>query len=286
MLSRITSSPTSLPPIISSPIIYNLVFHHLVSDDFTSYPYQVFFPSFYFSSCYFPHLVFQPLFPFKLDAVKKYGQLGAVVSQSWGSCIPIRIPLCGYPPGTCEDDADARGKRRDLNMTGFKVTSARGSGQCTCSDPFHGQGCELGFCPPGQRLDRHVTRTSNKKYEQWQVCVPCESGRFKNFSGNSDECSLCPPGQIPQNGTHCIPCPSGNIRSPNHPEKCVPCVAGDVALAGAPRCTPCQAGTEPNEDGSACVACPAGGYAKPTVCNQQVFKLLVISVYIVILGGM
>ena len=184
------------------------------------------------------------------------------------SCLQSCFPPCGYPPGTCEDDEDARGKRRDLNMTGFKVTSARGTGQCNCSRPFYGQGCELGFCPPGQRLDRHVSMTSNKKYEQWQVCVPCESGRFKNFSGNSDECSLCPPGQIPQNSTHCVPCPSGNIRSPDHPEKCVPCATGDVALAGAPRCTECQAGTAPNEDGSECVACPAGGYAKSTVCNK------------------
>ena len=39
-------------------------------------------------------------------------------------------------PGVCEDDADARNKSLAKNLTGFEVTSARGTGQCTCSPPF------------------------------------------------------------------------------------------------------------------------------------------------------
>ncbi|CAK9036738.1 unnamed protein product [Durusdinium trenchii] len=165
--------------------------------------------------------------------------------------------------GQCEDDEDARMKNADLNMTGFKVASARGTGRCTCAEPFFGPGCEQGLCPPGQRLDRHALGVErSEKYQQWQLCAPCQAGRFKNSSGN-EECSLCPAGQVPVNGTHCLPCSSGTVPSPDVPETCVPCAAGDVALTGAATCTPCPAGTAPDGERSACVACEAGAFARP-----------------------
>ena len=147
-------------------------------------------------------------------------------------------------------------------MTGFKVASARGTGRCTCAEPFFGPGCEQGLCPPGQRLDRHALGVErSEKYQQWQLCAPCQAGRFKNSSGN-EECSLCPAGQVPVNGTHCLPCSSGTVPSPDVPETCVPCAAGDVALTGAATCTPCPAGTAPDGERSACVACEAGAFAR------------------------
>eukprot|EP00435_Cladocopium_sp_Y103_P014227 s3921_g3.t1 len=74
--------------------------------------------------------------------------------------------------GVCEDDADARNKRLAKNLTGFKVTSARGTGRCTCSRPFFGHGCKEGQCPAGERLDRHAkVDTATEKYLQWEVCA-------------------------------------------------------------------------------------------------------------------
>ena len=167
-------------------------------------------------------------------------------------------------PGVCEDDADARNKRIVKNLTGFAVTFARGTGQCTCSQPFSGHGCQDGQCPVGQRLDRHAkVDMATEKYLQWEACAPCESGKFKNFSGN-EECSLCPGGHVPLNRTSCVPCASGTVPSRDHPENCTDCPEGFVAAAGTTSCTPCKPGTAPNEGRSACVACEAGTFARPT----------------------
>ena len=114
------------------------------------------------------------------------------------------ISLCSLVwPGVCEDDADARIKRLAKNLTGFEVTSARGTGQCTCSQPFFGHGCQEGQCPAGERLVGHAkVDMATYKYSQWEICMPCESGKFKKFSGNK-ECSLCPGGHVSLNRTSC-----------------------------------------------------------------------------------
>lgn len=152
--------------------------------------------------------------------------------------------------------------RAKQSASGSKAISATGSGSCTCSEPFYGEGCEHGGCPPGQRLDRDAeVDNRSEKYPKWEACVPCQSGKFKNYSGTED-CSTCPGGYVPVNGTSCFPCENGKFPSPDHNnEICVSCVTGSVAIAGSPSCTACEAGFEPNEDKSLCIPCPTGWYA-------------------------
>ena len=158
-------------------------------------------------------------------------------------------------PGVCEDDADARNKRLAKNLTGFEVASARGTGQCTCSPPFFGHGCQEGRCPPGERLDRHAeVDMATKKYLQWEVCAPCESGKFKNFSGN-EECSLCPGGHVPLNRTSCVPCASGTVSSRDNPEKCTPCPEGSVPNRQTNSCEECTGRTYAFEGDESCRTC-------------------------------
>lgn len=160
--------------------------------------------------------------------------------------------------------------RAKQSASGSKAISATGSGSCTCSEPFYGEGCEHGGCPPGQRLDRDAeVDNRSEKYPKWEACVPCQSGKFKNYSGTED-CSTCPGGYVPVNGTSCFPCENGKFPSPDHNnEICVSCVTGSVAIAGSPSCTACEAGFEPNEDKSLCIPCPTGWYAGPrsAKCN-------------------
>lgn len=112
------------------------------------------------------------------------------------------------------------------------------------------------------RLDRDAeVDNRSEKYPKWEACVPCQSGKFKNYSGTED-CSTCPGGYVPVNGTSCFPCENGKFPSPDHNnEICVSCVTGSVAIAGSPSCTACEAGFEPNEDKSLCIPCPTGWYA-------------------------
>ena len=78
-----------------------------------------------------------------------------------------------------------------------------------------------------------------------------------NYSGTED-CSTCPGGYVPVNGTSCFPCENGTFPSPDHNnEICVSCVTGSVAIPGSPLCTACEAGFEPNEDKSLCIPCPS-----------------------------
>ena len=158
-------------------------------------------------------------------------------------------------PGVCEDDADARNKRLAKNLTGFEVTSARGTGQCTCSRPFFGHGCEEGRCPPGERLDKHAkVDMATEKYSQWEVCAPCESGKFKHFSGN-EECSFCPDGHVPLNRTSCVPCASGTVSSRDHPETCTPCPEGSVPNRQTNTCEECTGPTYAFEGDESCRRC-------------------------------
>lgn len=163
--------------------------------------------------------------------------------------------------GMCDDDADARSKRLASNAS--KATPATGSGNCTCSEPFYGETCEHGLCPPGQRLDRDAqVDMRSKKYPKWEACVPCQSGKVKNHSG-IEECSTCPGGYIPLNGTSCVACEAGTTPSPDHNnEICMPCPIGSVAGSGNASCTPCEAGEAPSEDRSLCILCASGSVAR------------------------
>ncbi|CAK9077617.1 Copia protein [Durusdinium trenchii] len=165
--------------------------------------------------------------------------------------------------GMCDDDVDARGRETAANSTGFKVLSATGTGRCTCSEPFSGDACEQGACPPGQRLDRDAdVDLVSAKYPRWEACVPCQKGRFKNFSGN-DDCRICTGGHIPAaDATSCVACKSGTTPSTDRSE-CSPCDTGYVAIAGAPNCSSCPAGTAPNAEGSECIECHTGQYSRP-----------------------
>eukprot|EP00438_Fugacium_kawagutii_P005610 Skav208669 [mRNA] locus=scaffold775:39182:46201:+ [translate_table: standard] len=162
----------------------------------------------------------------------------------------------------CEDDADARRERAAWN--GSRATPATGAGNCTCSEPFYGEACELGECPPGQRLDRDAqVENRSDKYPKWEACVPCQSGRFKNVSGIQD-CSICPGGHIPVDGIRCVPCEAGKIPSADdNNEICVPCEVGYVSVSGSATCTACEAGFAPNEENSRCIPCKSGSYARP-----------------------
>ena len=148
------------------------------------------------------------------------------------------------------------------NHSGFKVASATGTGQCNCSHPFSGDGCEKGSCGPGQRLVRTHMDT-NQKYPVWETCVPCQSDRFKNFSGNQESCSFCPDSHIPEQGLRCLPCGAGKVPNAKNRSECRPCPVGFVAASGAALCRPCPAGTAPSDDGSVCVQCEAGAVARP-----------------------
>lgn len=149
------------------------------------------------------------------------------------------------------------------NQSGFKVTEATGTGKCTCSSPFTGYGCQDGACPPGQRLDLDTRGDMvSKKYPIWEVCVPCQSGRFKNFSRNA-ECELCPAGHKPEAGIRCVPCEAGTVPSAKNRSECSLCDVGYVAAAGRASCSPCPAGTAPNKDKNLCVKCKPGAVARP-----------------------
>eukprot|EP00435_Cladocopium_sp_Y103_P021450 s1407_g5.t1 len=157
--------------------------------------------------------------------------------------------------GVCEDDADARNKHLAKNLTGFEVTSARGTGQCTCLKPFSGHGCREGQCPAGERLDRHAkVETSTEKYVQWEVCVPCESGKFKNFSPLllTRKTGLR---HFPPNLTICVPCGSGTVSSRDHPETCTPCPEGSVPNNQKNGCEECTGQTYAFEGDEFCRTC-------------------------------
>ena len=99
-------------------------------------------------------------------------------------------------PGVCEDDADARNKLIVKNLTGFEVTSARGTGQCICLRPFFGPRCQLGQCPAGERLDRHAeVEMATGKYVR-EVCVPCAPGAASSRY-DPETCTPCPEGFVP-----------------------------------------------------------------------------------------
>ena len=99
-------------------------------------------------------------------------------------------------PGVCEDDADARHELLVKNLTGFKVTSARGTGLCTCLPPFFGPACQLGQCPAGERLDRNAAvEMATGKYVR-EACVPCAPGAASSRY-DPETCTPCPEGFVP-----------------------------------------------------------------------------------------
>mmetsp|Transcript_43761 Transcript_43761/g.102174 ORF Transcript_43761/g.102174 Transcript_43761/m.102174 type:complete len:1236 (+) Transcript_43761:322-4029(+) len=175
--------------------------------------------------------------------------------------------------GECDDDAAARERSAAKNLMGFKVISARGSGQCNCSSPFNGTGCKVGSCPPGHRpyLDAQSPLRSDK-YPVWESCVPCQPGRYKSSPGNHD-CSYCGADRIPAtDNTSCVPCEAGTRPEQHRPgrlQQCIDCENGTVAEPGSMVCTGCTEGTSPNKERSACVACEAGKYAlaRATQCQ-------------------
>ena len=147
---------------------------------------------------------------------------------------------------------------------GWTATPARGSGKCRCSPPFFGEGCEVGWCQPGYRLDRNG--------DTLEACVLCESGKYKNHTG-SEECSICPDGHVSvMNGTSCVACPGGTVPSADQ-STCVPCPFGSMSISGSASCTPCEAGEVPSEEKSLCIPCKPGSVARrglkqrKRVCN-------------------
>ena len=104
-------------------------------------------------------------------------------------------------------------------------------------------------------MDKHAkVDMAPEKYSQWQVCAPCESGKFKNFSGN-EECSFCPDGHVPLNRTSCVPCASGTVSSRDHPEKCTPCPEGSVPNRQTNTCEECTGPTYAFEGDESCRRC-------------------------------
>ena len=106
-------------------------------------------------------------------------------------------------------------------------------------------------------LDRHAEAdmaTEKYKYVQWEACAPCESGKFKNFSGN-EECSFCSDGHVPLNRTSCVPCASGTVSSRDHPETCTPCPEGSVPNRQTNTCEECTGPTYAFEGDESCRRC-------------------------------
>ena len=157
--------------------------------------------------------------------------------------------------GVCEDDDDARSTSQAANMSNYQVLTSFGSGQCKCLTPFHGDGCHDGECPSGQFLqaDAEVPNISDW-YPNWDACMPCESGHYKNFAGNAP-CDLCEAGRYQQfvGQTDCLACPAGRSSQPGASECYVCPYAGTHSSPGSATCDPCPDGFVASENHSTCV---------------------------------
>jgi len=135
-------------------------------------------------------------------------------------------------------------------------------GLCRCLSPFAGIGCEEGQCPSGQFLhtDADISLRS-RWYPQWQACMPCTPGRFKEDNGNGP-CSDCEAGrhQSKLGQTACYLCSPGRAASTGQAQ-CEMCPLGKFAKLGSVSCRACPAGFVATEDRSDCMRCDNGTYA-------------------------
>lgn len=141
--------------------------------------------------------------------------------------------------GVCYDDEAAVQIAKQQNWSNTSVMSAKGTGQCTCSEPYFG-----GFNEAGQLSCAHGSCPTG-----WQEVPNLDQ------THGIHQCEACYHGSISTNGLPCKACPAGHMADQNRSE-CVPCSQGHVAaLAASHECRPCLAGSYANRNATACWPC-------------------------------
>ncbi|VDI24739.1 CUB and sushi domain-containing protein, partial [Mytilus galloprovincialis] len=89
----------------------------------------------------------------------------------------------------------------------------------------------------GNQCDNGIKKMTT--IDSSQKCIPCPPG---TYSGNNDECNVCPDGKFQNNfgQDECLECPSDNPVPSEDKTTCLAvCPAGFIFVDGLPTCMPC-----------------------------------------------